>query len=92
MNNMVNYFLTESEKELLDEIQAIGYGEIYDVSFKVGAPYGMEKIDFSFITLFRLLKSGIKFNVIVIHDNSPSIGQLDGKTNSGYRYLQKVKF
>jgi hypothetical protein len=89
---MVNYFLTNSEKQLLDDIQSIGYGEIYDVSFKTGEAHGMERIDSCFVTLFRLLKGGTRFDTIIIHDSVPSIGQLEGITDSGKKYLQKVKF
>jgi hypothetical protein len=92
MNNMVNYFLSDSEKELMEEIQSIGYGEIYNVAFKTGAPYGQELIDDRFAMLFRLLKSTTKFDIITIRDSAPYIGQRAGTTNSGRKYIQKFKF
>jgi len=91
-HNVVKYFVSDYEKELVDDIQSIGYGEIYNVVFQTGEPYGMITIDNSFATLLRMLKGGTRFDTIVIHDSVPSIGQLEGKTDSGRRYLQKVKF
>lgn len=92
MNNMVKFSVTDTEIALVDDIQSIGHGEIYDVAFKTGTPHGEMIIDKSFATLIRMLKNGTKFGTITIHDSLPYIGHLEGKTNSGYRYLQKVKF
>ena len=92
MKNVVKYFVSNSELDLIEDIRMIGYGELYDVTFKSGEPYGMVSVEGEFTTLLKMLKDGTRFDVIVIHDGSPVTGQLEGRTDSGLRYLQKVKF
>ncbi len=89
---MINFYCTECEYQLIEDILAIGYGEMLDVSIEVGKPYGMLKLDPHTIELIRLLRNGIKFDRVIIHDSSPTIGELSGVTGSGRKYLQKVKF
>ncbi len=89
---MINFYCTECEYQLIEEILAVGYGEILDVSIEVGNPYGMLKLDPHVVELIRVLRNGIKFDRVIIHDSSPTIGELSGLTASGRKYLQKVKF
>ena len=89
---MIHFYCSENECQLIEDILAIGYGEIYHVSLEVGAPYGMLKVDPHTVELIRLLRNGVKFDRVIIHDSAPSIGELAGVTQGGRRYLQKVKF
>ena len=89
---MINFYCTECEYQLIEEILAIGYGEMLDVSIELGSPYGMLKLDPHMIELIRLLRNGLKFDRVIIHDSSPTIGELSGVTASSRKYLQKVKF
>ena len=89
---VINFYCSEDEYQLIEDILAIGYGEIYHVSLDVGPPYGMLKVDPHTVEFLRLLRSGVKFDRVIIHDSAPSIGELAGLTQGGRRYLQKVKF
>ncbi len=89
---MNNFYCTEQEYQLVEEILAIGYGELYDVSLDVSPPHGMLRIDPHMIEMLRLLRSGAELERVIIHDSAPSLGELSGVTASGRKYLQKVKF
>lgn len=92
MHSVVKYFVSNSELQLVEEIQMIGYGEIYGISFRAGEPYGTIDVDSSFVIFLKMLKSGTRFDTVIISDSAPAFGKIEGKTNSGHKYIQKVKF
>ena len=89
---MIYLYCSEPEHQLIEDIQLVGHGEIYDISFVAGPPHGMVKLDPSMISLLRALRDGEKFNKIIIHDSLPFVGVRVGFTTSGRKFTQKTKF
>lgn len=87
---MVRLIVSESEARLIDEIQDIGYGEIFNVQHEQGDKQ-VEVLVFSeFKSMLVALRKVKLFRRITIHDSVPTIGEYTGINK--HRFRKKIKF
>ena len=91
---MISFNLSAQEVAILDDIDEVGHGELYDLML-IEADQEKDQIisiDESCGELLKAMRREKRFVKLIIHDGLPRIAEIQGKTKSGRRYLQKLKF
>lgn len=87
---MIKLALNNTETELLDTIQRLGYGEIYDLEKNSAPPVRVQEITLAERDLIKLLRQQ-PLSKLIIHDSQPKSAEHPIKIN-GRRCLQKIRF
>lgn len=87
---MIKYSATEDEISLLDDVDEVGYGEIYNVATKDGPTRTIEITEKqkNLLSVLRIVK---KANRLIIHDGEPTMIEYRGATENGRKCLKKMK-
>lgn len=88
---MVSYCASANELELLDDIEEVAYGEIYDVKHTAGEPATTVQVSEKTRNFFKILKDTGHVTKVVIHDGEPTMAEFFGVTPSGLQCLKKMK-
>jgi hypothetical protein len=93
MTNVLNYTVTSYERNLIECIEEIGYGEIYAIKRPPKALLQLYEVEISEKTadFLKLVRQGQAFDRVVVHDSEPSIAEYE-RHSCGFRCLQKIKF
>lgn len=86
--------LTSSERELLDSISQVRYGELVDVEIPNGeAEHKDCPLTSQQMALIEIIRAGIRhFDCIKIHQGEPAMAEVSMTTEHGFRAVQKIKF
>jgi hypothetical protein len=89
---MLQYLVSRAESDLLEEIQALGYGEVYDLTPPRGKPEFPVRITektVGFLKFLRYAKTPFK---LVVHDGEPTGAEFEARLETGHRCLKKIRF
>jgi hypothetical protein len=90
---MIQLVVSEQEAGLLEDIQEIGYGELYDIALP---PLSGRKVTRTASrkaqALLKTLRRGVAFEKVVIHDSQPTAAEYRTQTEHGRSCLKKLRF
>lgn len=91
---MVTLYVTEYERNIIEDIEEIGYGEIFDIHHLFGGPEPSIQIvkHEAFKYLFQALREQGSFNKVIIHGSLPAYGVKEDTTEGGHSCVKKFKF
>jgi len=92
MPDVIPYAATKNERSILDDIEDIGHGELYDIEYSDQQPEKVVQVSQKILKLFRILKNIKRASKLVIHDGEPSILEYSTTTENGRRCLKRIKF
>jgi hypothetical protein len=92
MPDMLPYAVTENERSILEDIDEIGHGELYDLRHVDQLPEKLIDVSKKFVRFFRILKSIKQASKLIIHNGEPSVLEYRTTTTSGRRCLKRIKF
>jgi hypothetical protein len=92
MADVITYAATENERSILDDIEEVGYGELYDIEHSDQQPEKVVQVSQKILKFFRTLKSIKQVSKLIIFDGEPSILEVRTKTENGRRCLKRIKF
>lgn len=72
---MINFALSASEIDLLETVEDIGFGEIYNIHKKGDQPIKVEEVSEQKYHLILGLRHNGVYHKVVIHDGEPTIGE-----------------
>ena len=89
---MLRLSVNRGEIALLDDIEEVGFGELYRVRSKQGPPTQIIQLSERSASFIKALRELGNFTKVVIHEGEPSLAELDGFTSNGTACLKKIKF
>jgi hypothetical protein len=89
---MIPLAVTRYEQELLEDIEEIAYGELYNVQVERETPTKVIELPERFARLLKEIRRGKQFVKLVIHESEPTIGEYWSITGHGRKCLVKIKF
>ncbi len=89
---MVQCVVSEKEAKILEDIEDVGFGEIYDVLADEGLRTKRVFTTIETERFFRQLRKIKKFTRVIIHDSMPTLAEYRDQTPNGRECLRKVKF
>jgi hypothetical protein len=92
MADVITYAATENERSILEDIDEIGHGELYDLEHVDQQPQKVVQIPQKIVKFFKTLKSIKRASKLIIHDGEPSVLEYRTKTENGRRCLKRIKF
>lgn len=93
--NVLNLPVSYIEKQVLEAIEEIGYGELYDIQRD---PAGYRNARFPVeispktANFIRFIRQGLGPCKVIVHDSEPTAAEYEDKTKSGIRCLKKIRF
>jgi hypothetical protein len=87
---MLKLVLNETELQLVDLFEAVGYGEIYDVRITAEPGHIPREVGERTARCLKQLRKLGRANKIVVHDSEPAYMEIDQKIN-GFDCLIKTK-
>lgn len=92
---MVTFMCSPQEMDIINDIEEVGYGELFDVQCPNDDHVG-EKIEVTrheaFKSLLKELRTKEQFDKIIVHSGLPAYGTLQGRTEGGRLCVKKFKF
>jgi hypothetical protein len=92
---MVTFTCTPQDMALINDIEEVGYGEIYDVKCpnddRVGGKIEVTRHE-AFKSLLKELRNVKQFDKIIVHGSLPAYGTYKGYTEGGRLCVKKFKF
>ena len=92
---MVTFSCTPQEIDIVNDIEEVGYGEIYDVRCPndddVGGKVEVTRHE-AFKSLLKELRTVKKFDKIIVHGGLPAYGTFEDRTEGGHLCVKKFKF
>ena len=92
---MVTFQCTPQEVNIIEDIEEVGYGELFDVvkpnDIHMGIQIEVIKHE-AFQLLLKELRTQEAFDRIIIHGSLPAYGILAGRTKGGHLCVKKFKF
>lgn len=89
---MLRLAITPYEQGLLDDIEEIGYGELYGVKSDDKTPSRMIDSSDRYMHFIRELRKLGEFAKVVIHDSEPTLAEFPSTTKNGRHCLKRIKF
>jgi hypothetical protein len=84
--------LTKQEKELLDAVVEVKYGEIFGVELDPGKPEIEVEASQNFRSLIEAIRDGLNhISVLTIHQGDPAMAETDFK-HKGFSCRKKYRF
>jgi hypothetical protein len=90
--DMLPYAVTENERSILEDIDEIGHGELYDLAHLEQQPGKVVQISQKVAEFLRTLKSIKRASRLTIHDSEPCVLEYRTTTANGRRCLKRIKF
>lgn len=92
--NLLQLLLTSSEHSLLEDIQEIGYGELYAVAHDGSAEQFAAKAQVTpkQLNFIQALRKIGEFPKVVIHEGEPAQAEYPATTSRGRKCLIKIRF
>lgn len=85
--------LTESEYQIVQDIMAVGYGELYNIRASTETETPIRFSPTLKIQKFLLDLRTIRLvHKLIIHDHEPVMAEYNGVTGNGHRYRKKIKY
>ena len=84
--------ISETERDLLEAIEEVGYGELYDIRAGEDRPLIERPLSERQMAFIRDLRRKTRFNRLIIHDSEPAMAEIDGETSNRLRCLKKIKY
>jgi len=92
---MVTFSCTPQEVDIIEDIEEVGYGELFDVvkpdDIHKGVTIEVTKHE-AFQLLLKELRNQEAFNKVIIHGSLPAYGTFEGHTEGGRLCVKKFKF
>ena len=89
---MLRLSVNRGEMALLDDIEEVGFGELYQVCAGQDPPTRVIQLSERSANFIKALRALGNFKKVVIHEGEPSLAELDGHTSNGTACLKKIKF
>jgi hypothetical protein len=89
---MVTFFATENEISLIEDIEEVGYGELYNLDHTSQPATQQVEITYKTQTFLKALRIIQKVSRLIVHDSEPALLEYRGVTEHGRRCLKKMKF
>lgn len=90
---MVDLYLSSPEEAIIEDIQDIGYGELFDVeAASADEVESVVSAHEAFREFFNVLRSVRKFDKVIIHGSLPAYGVIKTHAPSGRLCVKKYKF
>lgn len=86
--------VTPEEKDLIDDVRDLQYGEIYDIELdKGGQPNILVSLSRPQHELVKLIREGMRFfHSVKVHQGEPAYAEVPGQTKRGkYRCKRLLK-
>ena len=90
---MIQLYLSVIERTIVEDIQEIGYGELYQIELdeSASAPHAAILPE-KFLAFFKELRSLKAFETVIIHDSQPQYAIFKAVTENGRSCLKRIKF
>jgi hypothetical protein len=89
---MLRLAVSNYEQDLLNDIQEVGYGELYQVVKDDALPVKMVDISERSLHFIRELRRLEEFEKVTIHDSEPTIAEFTALTENHRSCLKRIKF
>ena len=89
---MISFTLSAHERMLLNEIEEVAYGELFDIHYKDEEIDTSLEVSLKCKSFIQTLRKRKRITRIIIHDCEPVIAEIECNTTSGLKCLQKIKF
>lgn len=89
---MVTFFATENEVSLIEDIEEVGYGELYNLDHTSQPATQQVEITYKTQTFLKALRIIQQVSKLIVHDSEPALLEYRGRTEHGRRCLKKMKF
>ena len=91
--NMIRYSATRHELALVEDIEEIGFGELYNLRYdKDEQPMRVVEITERTKLFLKFMRQLEAANRLIIHDSEPSLLEYRAITRHGHECLKKMKF
>lgn len=91
--NMISYPATKHEVMLVEDIEEVGFGELYNIRYdKNERPTQMIEVSEKTRLFLKFIRNLGEANRLIVHDSEPSILEYRTKTKNGNKCLKKMKF
>jgi len=89
---MLKFTVSEQEAILLQDIENVAFGEVFDVENCDAKPTRVLTVDDKAFNFIKNLRSIGTFAKVTVHDGLPSGAEYMSKTPSGLKCLRKIRF
>jgi hypothetical protein len=84
--------VSAKELEILEDIEDVGYGELYDVRAGETRPIKVVSVSERAQNFIKALRREKHFPLVVIHDSEPATAEYPSKTPNGRACKRKIRF
>jgi hypothetical protein len=89
---MLNLAVTDEERKLIEDIQELRFGEIYEISLERGQVSAVIPLSEKQKQLLQALRQGRRIEKLTVHEGEPTAAEIKDKTKYGRDCLRKVRF
>jgi hypothetical protein len=89
---MLNLAVTDEERKLIEDIQELRFGEIYEISLERKQMSAVMPLSEKQKQLLQALRQGRRIEKLTVHEGEPTAAEIKDKTKHGRDCLRKVRF